>query len=165
MTDFLYWIEGWPTSIFVRESSSIWAFPMFLFVHTLGIGLIAGGNTMIDFAVLGLWPKATGLKPLEKIYPIIWWAFGFNAFTGFGLLFADMSTKGINPVFYAKMICMVFGLVVMVKIRKILFHSVGEVVVDAHLKRLAWTSLGLWFLTISFGRLIAYVGPVVGLFL
>ena len=42
MMDFLASLENMQFSIWVRESGSLWAFPMILFMHTLGMSIVAG---------------------------------------------------------------------------------------------------------------------------
>ena len=44
--EFLNWLETLSYSIWVRESPSLWAFPALLFVHTLGMSLVAGGSAV-----------------------------------------------------------------------------------------------------------------------
>ena len=160
---FFEWLETFFFSQWVRESGSLWAFPMFLFAHTLGMAMVAGGATLISFAFLGLWPKPSPIKPLEKLYPIMWWGFGFNAFTGIGLFCADATTRAINPDFWLKLVFVAVGVVAMVKMRKVFANpglAVGSVPADG--KTWAWVSLVCWFGAIVAGRLIAYVGPVAG---
>ena len=65
MTDFLLRLEQLPFCVWLHESSSIWAFPMFLFMHTLGMSMIAGVSAVIDLVFLGFWPR-TPIKPLER---------------------------------------------------------------------------------------------------
>jgi hypothetical protein len=158
------WLENLSFSAWVRESNSLWAFPMFLFMHTLGMSIVAGGSAMIDFALLGLWPK-TPIKPLEKLYPLLFWGFGINAFTGTALFMADANTRGINPDFYIKLVLVFTGFALIFVIRKRVFGDpqLDKVPVSRHAKTLAWASLFCWFGAIIAGRLIAYVGPVAGL--
>ena len=101
MMDFLTALEQLRFSIWVRESGSIWAFPTFLFLHTLGMSMVAGGSAAIDLVLLGFWPK-TPIKPLERLYPLMWLGFWINAVTGTVLTMADASTRLTNPIFYAK---------------------------------------------------------------
>jgi hypothetical protein len=158
------WLEGLPFSLWIRESGSLWAFPMFLFTHTLGMALVAGGSTIISFALLGLWPKGAPIKPLEKFYPVMWWGFGVNLFTGVGLFCADATTRASNPDFWIKLVFVFVGVVVIARIRKTVFASPlldKSAVPGAAM--LAWASLICWFGAICAGRLIAYVGPVAGL--
>jgi hypothetical protein len=158
MTELVTWIESWPTSVFVRESNSLWAFPMFLCMHTIGVSIVAGGGSMISFALLGIWPSGS-IKPLERLYPYIWGGFAVNLFTGLGLLLADLGNRGQNPVFWTKMALVGFGVYVTMRIRKTVFDAPD---VDRRApgsdKVLAWAALVCWFGAIVGGRLIAYVG-------
>ena len=100
--NFLNTLEQMPFSIWVRESSSIWAFPTFLVVHTIGMSIVAGLSAMISLAVLGFWPKMP-IRPMERLFPLIWIGFWVNAATGTVLLIADAATKLTNWDFYVKM--------------------------------------------------------------
>ena len=161
---FFEWLETLPTSQWVRESGSLWAFPMFLFVHTLGMSIVAGGSTFISFALLGLWPKGP-IKPLERLYPLMWWGFGVNLFTGVGLFCADATTRAINLDFWVKLVFVAAGVYVMVRTRKTIFGNpaLDNGPLPANARTLAYASLVCWFGAIVAGRLIAYVGPVAGL--
>jgi hypothetical protein len=161
---FLLWLEHLRFSIWVRESDSIWAFPMFLFMHTLGMSMIAGVSAVVDLAILGFWPSIP-VKPLERLYPVMWTGFWINAVTGTVLMVVDASTKLLNPVFYIKM-CFVFsGVALLVKMRKRIFDSpeTAQGLLPPNAKLLAWLSLACWLGAITMGRLLAYLGPVSGL--
>jgi hypothetical protein len=162
---FFSWLENLGFSVWVRESGSIWAFPMFLFAHTLGMSIVAGGSAFISFALLGLWPKSAPIKPLEKMYPLIWAAFVVNLITGVALFCADAQTRAANWDFWIKLVLVFGGVIVLSRMRKNVFGNPaldsGPVSSDA--KMLAWASLVCWFGAICAGRLIAYVGPVAGL--
>lgn len=164
MMAFLLWIEQLPFCVWVRESSSLWALPMFLFMHTLGMSMIAGGSVIIDLAFLGFWPKVS-VKPLVRLYPLMWGGFWINAVTGSVLTVADASTKLTNPVFYIKMIFVFSGVAVLIKMRRGIFDSeiADAALISGSGKRLAWASLICWFGAITAGRLLAYLGPVSGL--
>lgn len=165
MMDFLFWVEGLSFSAWMRESTSIWAFPMFLFLHTLGMSIVAGGATVIDFALLGLWPASSPIRPLERFYPLMWGGFAVNAITGVSIFMKDASTYGRNPDFYVKLAFVLAGVLVLAAIRKRVFRDPGldDGPVPRHARRLAWASLVCWFAAVIAGRLIAYVGPVPGL--
>jgi hypothetical protein len=160
---FFEWLETLFFSQWVRESGSLWAFPMFLFTHTLGMAMVAGGATLISFAFLGLWPKASPIKPLEKLYPVMWWGFGFNLFTGVGLFCADATTRAINPDFWVKLVFVAIGVFAMVKMRRVFANpALASGIVPPDGNTWAWVSLLCWYGAIVAGRLIAYVGPVAG---
>ena len=116
-----------------------------------------------SFACLGLWPTAP-IKPLEKLYPVMWLGFGINLFTGVGLFCADATTRAVNLDFWVKLVFVAIGVWVMVRMRKTVFASpaLDHGPVPSSMKTLAWLSLVCWFGAICAGRLIAYVGPVAG---
>jgi hypothetical protein len=162
--EFLGWLESLSYSAWVRESPSLWAFPALLFVHTLGMSLVAGGAAVISMALLGLWPR-TPLKPLERLYPVMWFGFAINLFTGVSIFLKDATIYGRNYDMYVKLLFVAAGVALLRIVRTQVFDDpnldVGPV--PARAKTLAWASLACWFCAIVAGRLIAYVGPVPGL--
>jgi len=161
---FMMWVEQLSYSTWVRESNSIWAFPMYLFAHTLGMSIVAGGAAIISMALLGLWPK-TPLKPLARMYPVMMWGFWVNAFTGVSIFMKDASVYSRNFDFYVKLVFIFLGMALLIRIRRQVFADpdLDNRPVTPAAKRLAWASLICWFGAICAGRLIAYVGPVAGL--
>lgn len=148
----------------VRESSSIWAFPTFLFLHTIGFAILAGLSSGIDLRILGF-ARGIPLAPLRRLFPPMMWGFAVSAVTGTTLALADATTKLVNPVLGVKMVFIVLALVNLRLIRTRIF---GTPDVDAgplppSAKLLAATSLILWLAVTTSGRLIAYIGPVAGL--
>jgi hypothetical protein len=131
---------------------------MFLFAHTLGMSIVAGGSGLIDLALLGFWPKTMPVKPLEKMYPLMWFGFWINLVTGTTLLVADASTRLTNPDFYVKMFCVIAGTWLLYVMRKRVFADpqLDVAPVPSHAKTLAWLSLACWFGAILTGRLLAY---------
>jgi hypothetical protein len=162
--EFLNWLESLSYSAWVRESPSLWAFPALLFVHTLGMSLVAGGSAVISMALLGFWPK-TALKPLERLYPVMWFGFWINLFTGVSIFLKDASIYGRNYDLYVKLVFVIFGVWLIKVMRKQVFGdpTLDNGPVSIRNKMLAWASLACWFCAIVSGRLIAYVGPVPGL--
>ena len=165
MGSILNTIEQMQFAIWVRESSSIWAFPTFLVVHTIGMSIVAGCSTMVSLAILGFWPAKMPVRPLERLYPLMWTGFWINAFTGVVLLLADATTKATNWDFYVKMIFVFTGTWLIVRTRKQVFGSalLDQGSLPAGAKGLAWGSMICWFCAITAGRLLAYLGPVSGL--
>lgn len=166
MIDVFLWIEGLSFSTWMRESGSLWSFPMFLYVHTLGMSIVAGSAAIVNFALLGLWPKTVPIKPLERFYPLIWLGFGINAMTGLSMFAKDASTYGRNPDFYVKLVFVFAGVTLLAVMRKRVFHDpqLDSGSVPRQAKVLAWASLLCWFAAIIAGRLIAYLQPIPGIF-
>ena len=161
MTDFLSALEQWPLSVWVRESASLWAFPTFLVAHTLGMAIVAGLSAITSLVLLGAWPDMP-VKPLEKLYPVMWVGFWINAVTGVILLVADATTRLTNPDFYVKMVFVFTGVYLLRLTRKQVFADpqLDQGPLPSRAKTLAWASLVCWFGAIVAGRLLAYVGPM-----
>jgi hypothetical protein len=162
MLQFFAYLDQTGFSQWVRDAPTIWAFPTILFVHTLGMAIVAGGSTMIDLIVLGFWP-AVPVKPFGRLFPVLWVAFGVNAITGTMMLVADATTKMTTPDFYIKMVLVFVGLYVLIRMRRQIFQDpqLDRVPLSGSAKMLAWASLACWFGAIIAGRLLAYVKPLV----
>jgi hypothetical protein len=161
--DFLAWLEASSLGTWVRESSSLWAYPAILFFHTIGLGFLVGMNVAIALRLLGCASRIP-LAPLERFYPIMWLGFWINALSGVALLIADATTKLTNPVFYIKMGFITLAVMNMVVIRRRLFGDPNRDAkpIPASGRFLAAASLVLWAGAITAGRLMAYFGPVSG---
>ena len=160
MMEFLSKIEQLPFSMWVLQGP----YSTILFMHSIGMALVAGFSAVIDLRLLGFSPSIP-IKPLEKLYPWMWTGFIINAITGTSLLMGDATTKGTNPDFWIKMVFVFLGLVVLKLMRKRVFGDpqLDTAPLSSTAKGLAWLSLLCWVGAITAGRLLAYVGPVSGL--
>ena len=155
--DFLMWLEQLSISTWVRESTSKLAYPTVLLLHVLGMGVVAGISGVISLRLLGVSPKIP-VKPLERLYPLMWWGFGVNAVTGTGLLLASAATRLIDPTFYIKMIFIFAGVAVLQRTRNKVFRSLGpDGALPESSKGLAWAGLICWLGAVTAGRLLAYL--------
>src|SRR5262245_23244687 len=156
-------IENTAFASWVRESSSLLAYPAILFMHTVGLGFLVGLNAAIDFRILGFAARMP-LAPMVRFYRVMWIAFWINALSGTALLAADATTKLTNPVFYVKLGFITLAVVNMMLIRRRVFGnpSLDLSPVSASAKVLAVLSLVWWTGAITAGRLMAYFGPVSG---
>ena len=162
--DFLRLIEQSSFSQWVTGSSSVFAFPSILLLHTIGMGVVVGISAGINLRILGLAP-ALPLAPMERFFPLLWIGFIVNAITGTILLAADATTKVVNPDFYVKMGFIALALINLQIIRNRVFRDpfIDKKPFSSDVKVLAVTSLIFWLGAITAGRLMAYVGPVSGL--
>jgi hypothetical protein len=163
MMDFLNALEQSKFSRWVLESGSIFAYPTILFMHSIGMALVAGLAAAIDLRLLGFAPKVP-VRPLERLYPLIWWGFGINLLTGTILLVADATTKAINPDFWIKMVFVFSGVAILKIMRSRIFSdpALDKAPLPARAKALASISLVCWIGAVTAGRLLAYVGPTAG---
>jgi hypothetical protein len=162
--DFLQWVEQTGLATWVRESSSLWAYPTILFLHTIGLATVVGLNAAIDIRILGFAPEVP-LSPMARFFPIMHAGFAVNALSGTALLIADASTKLANPVFYVKLVFIALALINLRLLRKQVFEDplVDKRPLISNAKILAFTSLIFWIGATTAGRLMAYIGPVSGL--
>src|SRR5512134_3164203 len=100
---FLEALEQSSFSVWVRESPSIWAFPVILLFHTIGMALCVGVSAGINMRILGIAPGLR-LAPMERFFPILWFGFWVNAITGTMLVVQDATAKLTNVDFYVKMV-------------------------------------------------------------
>jgi len=150
-------IENLGLSTWVRESPSKLAYPTILWLHVMGMGVVAGISAVISLRLLGVSSK-TPVQPLERLYPLVWWGFWVNAVTGTALLMASASKRMIDPTFYVKMIFIFAGVALLQLTRKRVFRNLGpDGAPPDNAKALAWASLICWLGAITAGRLLAYV--------
>ena len=161
MNSLFLWLEATALSTWVRESTSVFAFPAILSVHAIGMGLAVGVNVAMAARLLGFAP---GVPPheLRRFAPIMWLGFWMNAASGV-LLFLGYPTKALtNPVFYLKMSLIAVGTWLYVLMSRLLSEAGTEDRV-ADLKvgtpngtMLALVSLTCWAGAVTTGRLLAY---------
>src|SRR5262245_51551406 len=101
--NFLSSIENSGFSSWVRESPSIWSYPLVIFLHAAGLSMVVGLSSVIDLAILGFAPGLP-LAPMAKLYRLIGVGFWMNAISGIVLTMADATTMVVNPIFWIKMI-------------------------------------------------------------
>jgi len=158
MMELLASLENSGFGSWLRESPSIWAYPTVLTLHTLGLGVLVGGNAVVDLRLLGF-GRAIPLASLEKLFPVMWIGFWVNAVSGVALFVGDATTKGTTWVFMTKLAIIAVGVVVLFVIRKTVYGRGEAGAVESPAGRvLAVASLVLWFLAIVTGRYMAYVG-------
>ncbi len=154
---FLDSIEQLSFSTWVRESTSVLAYPTILWLHVMGMGVVAGVGGMISLRLLGISPKIS-VRPLERLYPLMWWGFGVNAVTGTALLMASAATRLLDPTFYIKMVFIFSGVAVLQRTRNKVFRSLGpDGALPESAKPLAWAGLICWLGALTAGRLLAYI--------
>lgn len=120
--EFLSWLENSEFCTWIRSSGSIWAYPIVLTVHTLGMGILVGFNWALDLRLLGV-GRRIPIRAMEAFFPVMWIGFWLNLVTGLVLLAADASTKMTSWVFGVKMLFIVLAMLVLWKLRRTVFNS------------------------------------------
>ena len=160
MMDLFMKVEASGISTWLRESQSLWAFPLVLALHTVGLGLVVGSTVVVDLRILGV-ASIIPLKPLEKFFSIMWLGFALNAVTGLMLLAKEATTVSVSGVFWVKMSLIALAIWVLTRIRTKVFDDplVDTRPIPNSVRVLALVSILLWAGAITAGRLMAYVGP------
>jgi len=152
---FLQWLESTAFSSWLKESPSLLAYPAVLFLHTVGLVLVAGPSAVISLRLLGI-GRQLPIAPLDRFFPVIWFGFWISAVSGLVMLAVDATTKLANPMFSVKMIFVAASVVLMVIVRRML--KTARPVSRAPLRGrwLALVSLVCWAGAIAAGRFMAY---------
>jgi hypothetical protein len=160
MMDLLTRLEASGLSTWLRESQSIWAFPLVLALHTFGLGLVVGCTVVVNLRILG-GASRIPLKPLRKFFSIMWLGFAINAVSGVLLFAKEATTVSISVLFWVKMSLIALAMWVVARIGSAVFSDsvVDNQPLPAHVRRMALISILLWTAAITAGRLLAYIGP------
>jgi hypothetical protein len=155
MEPFFVWLEATSLSTWLRESPSLWAFPFVLILHTVGLAFFVGTNVAWDVRVLGF-SLGIPLEALRRYFLVMWAGFWINAFSGVLLLIAYPTKALTNPLFYAKLALIAFGVVLAFRIRREVNGIAARADAPAMARMLAAVSLACWIAVIFAGRLLAY---------
>lgn len=149
-------MESSAFSDWVRSSGSLFAYSGFLFLHTIGLALLVGLNTMLDLRLLGA-ARTVPIAPLEKFYPLMWAGFWINTVSGAVLFASDATSKVANPLFALKMIFVALAVACLIATRRVVFRSSSGDRLSPLARGLGAASLILWLGAIAAGRLMTYV--------
>jgi hypothetical protein len=151
-------IENTAFPTWIRESPSIYAYTLVLSLHAMGLAVVVGLSSAIALRLLGFAPGIP-LAPANKLFPVMYVGFWVNALSGLALLAANATGMLTNPMFYAKLIFIAGGVLVMRLLRNRVFDEQRLLANDAlprEARTLAIASLACWGTAIVAGRLTAY---------
>lgn len=143
---FLVWLESTGFSVWMRESPSVFAFPLILAAHTIGLVLLAGIDIAHKLRVLGVAPQVPEAV-FDRFLPFMWIGLWINVASGLAL-FVGYPTKAVtNELFYLKLSLIAVAVVLVKVIRRPNRRAP---------RALAVLSIACWVATIAAGRLLAY---------
>ena len=153
-------IEQTAFSVWVRESPSLLGFPFILYLHTLGLAMLAGISVGIDVWLLNAKSHIPAVR--QGVYQVMWLGFGINALSGLALLAAYPAKALTNWVFFAKLalIAAAMWVLELTKGELAAADRSGAAVVSPRLRRLAMLSLVLWGMVVFAGRFLAYTHSI-----
>jgi hypothetical protein len=162
VVDILIWLERNPLSVLIREHPSLFGFPFVLFLHTLGLAMLAGISVAIDLWLLRTGAIARSAR-MTGLLSAMWLGLGINTLSGVALLLAYPAKALTNGVFYLKLVLVVLAVYAAARINRAMFpggHAAAGTIVTPAVKRWAVASLALWTGTVLTGRLLAYTHRV-----
>lgn len=154
---FLEWLQYTRVATFVAET--LWAYPLFETLHTLGMALLVGSLGLINLRILGYKPELPILGTLDLL-PLAWLGFTINLISGLLLFTSDPLYFWSSITFKVKMALIVLGGINAFLLGQSVFRAarVGAGTAPGVPARLvAASSLAFWLGAIIAGRLIAYL--------
>jgi hypothetical protein len=133
-------------------STSMWGYPIFLTLHTIGMGTLVGIALVLNLRFCGFCPDI----PAKNIY--VYWkialiGFVINLISGTALFFGSATTLWESRPFRLKIILIASALV--------LTNYIVKSAMKVHIKRqhqiMAFAAILIWVSALISGRLIAYI--------
>jgi hypothetical protein len=154
---FLEWLQG--TWVGVLVATSLWGYPLFETIHSIGMAMLIGSLGLINLRVLGFKPDLP-LFGTRELLPLAWLGFTLNAVSGTLLFTSDAVYFFSSYTFRIKMILIILGGLNAALLGQRVFRVAAAGAPPAPpavaTKWIAATSLVFWFSAACAGRLIAY---------
>jgi hypothetical protein len=140
------------------ESTSIWAHPTVLTLHTIGMAVLVGASWMLDLRLLGV-NRRVPLSAYRWVFPVISIGLFVNVVTGV-LLFIKNATKwGTALPFLVKMVFIIASVATLMPLRSHLVRNDADNQASGKFSFLAIASILAWTGAVTAGRLLAYLVP------
>jgi hypothetical protein len=154
---FLEWLQNTWVGLLVAES--LWGYPLFETIHSIGMALLIGSLGLINLRILGFKPDLPLLE-IRTLLPLAWLGFTLNAISGALLFTSDAVNFFASYTFRIKIVLIILGGINAGLIGSRVFGAAaasGSVVPPTSgTKWLAGSSLAFWFGAVICGRLLAY---------
>lgn len=163
LVEFLSWLENTDNVTWIRESTSLLGYTLYLSLHTLGLVFLLGPVVLIGLRMAGLAPRLP-IAPLRSFFPLMVGGFLVNLVSGL-VLFATAPVGFVrNTTFLVKLGCVLLAVAVLQRFIRLVFN--GTTAPDAAIetpraRALFAVSAALWTVAITAGRLTAYSAYVV----
>jgi hypothetical protein len=158
----LLWLENSALGVWTRESE--WGYPIVLISHTVGMALVVGGVLTLALRVL-LARSATALPWFDTIFRLAWLGFAINLASGLVLFSGSPRRFVANPAFQVKLAALAvaaFSIWLLARRLEVENQSSPAATASRSTRAVAATSILLWFVAISAGRLMAYIHVSIG---
>ena len=149
-------IEKTGLSTWLRETPSLFGYYFILLFHAIGMSFVVGANAVVDLRLLGV-ASALPIRPLKKLFPVMWAGFWLNLVSGIFLVIAYPTKEFTNIDFYCKLTFVTLGIITMSRLDHRVFEDTGltESAMLEKGKTLAKWSLLFWILAVTAGRMLS----------
>ena len=154
----LTWLESTKLAVWLGESSSIWAFPTVLTLHTIGMALLVGASWVLDLRLLGI-NRRGPLSAYRWVFPVVAIGLPVNVVTGVMLFIKNATKWGTAMPFLVKMSFVIASVATLAPLRSHVLRNDAGDEVSGHLRLLATASILAWTGAVTAGRLLAYLVP------
>ena len=155
---FLAWLENSGVVAIINES--LWAYPIVLSCHAIGMAVVVGIVLMIDLRILG-YARGIPIPSLERLFSVAWAGFFLNLLSGTLLFSIDATRFFFLNVFRIKILLIILGMIsirmLLGAVRSSTQPLTAEGSASGKTKLMATLSLIFWIGAIFAGRLIAYL--------
>lgn len=154
---FLEWLQT--TALGTMVAESLWAYPLFETLHTLGMAMLVGALGLVNLRVLGYKPELP-LLGTRDLLPLAWIGFTINLISGVALFTSDAVYFWSKYTFRIKLVLILLGGINAFILSRAAFRKAeqqaGQYVATTGVRWVAASSLFFWVGAIIAGRLIAY---------
>jgi hypothetical protein len=161
--EFLSWLENTDTVTWIRESTSLLGYTLYLSLHTLGLVFLLGPVVIIGLRMTGLAPRLP-IAPLRSFVPLMVGGFVVNLVSGV-VLFATAPVGFVrNLTFLEKLGCVLLAVAVLRRFVRVVFDAAEapDVAIESPRARALFAvSAAFWTIAITAGRLTAYSSYVI----
>lgn len=154
---FLSWLESTGYARWISEG--LYAYPLLLTLHAIGLAIIIGIVFVLDLRLLGFY-RTIPCASLSKFLNIAWFGIVLNVLTGLSIFMTQATSYITSVPFLLKITFVIIGSVNLAYMQKILkrdsasWDAAGAIPLTGLV--LAGSSLVFWTLAVIMGRLIAY---------
>ena len=154
---FLEWLQA--TALGTMVAESLWGYPLFETLHTLGMAMLVAALGLINLRVLG-YKAELPILGTRDLLPLAWLGFTINLISGVALFTSDAVYFWNSYTFRFKLALIMLGGINAFLLGRSVFHeaqiSGGRYAATTGVKWIAASSLVFWLGAIIAGRLIAY---------
>jgi len=157
MEEFLLRLQESDFGVWVSSAPTLLAYPTILMLHTVGLAMVVGPAAVLDLRLLGAGERMP-ISALSGVFRVMWIGFVINASTGIALFISEADDKGMKWIFWVKLASIALALIVTSRIKRAVYGGGRNVeIIPPQARSLAVSSLLLWFVAITAGRLMAYI--------